>query len=426
MTSAPSTGYRDTWLWNFGFSAYWFATSWKWFILLLVVLPGQVERLVPAEVKNTKWGLVVLLGALWAMVGPAIFGGISDRIRTRFGHRQPFIAVGTALTCVALFILSEPSAFWVLMVGYLLLQISDDVGTGPYAAMVAESVPENKRGRASAIMSVLQLVGQIGSAVAGMVIAGKDADPLTVTRNIYLGVAIVNVVCAVFTLVTIRNVRAEHEPHEDKAKFFERWVRPFHNADFRWVWFTRFLNALGFYLVTTYLRYFFTDTYDGFVLFGKDIGDAGTATNVIALSASLFGALGSVYAARKADVIGKKPIIVVAGVLAFCAMAPFPFVRDFTVAFCLAAVFGLGNGLFLSADWALVSDVLPNKKSAGTEMGVWASSSVVVQFFSGAAGTLIDGLNRWRADAGYTAAFMLAGFLYMIGATLIRQVKGSR
>ena len=49
MSQAPSTGYRDTWLWNLGFSAYWFATSYKWYILLLVIIPGQVVDVVTAD-----------------------------------------------------------------------------------------------------------------------------------------------------------------------------------------------------------------------------------------------------------------------------------------------------------------------------------------------------------------------------------------
>ena len=428
-------GYRDTWLWNLGFSAYWFATSWKWYILLLVVIPGQVVDLVTAEgaaqglagadleryvldIKNTKWGLVVLFGAVWALFGPMIFGGWSDRLRSRFGHRQPFIAAGAALTCIALFVLADAKSYLILVVGYLLLQFSDDVGTGPYSAMVPEIVPESSRGRASSVMSMLQLLGQIGSALTAMALRKVEL--------IYIGVGLVNVLCALWTIWTIRGVRPVADAVEDRTPFFAKWVRPFKQRDFVWVWFTRLLSALGFFLVTQYIFNFLSDAYTSYLFFGQDLGDANMAVNVLGLTMSLFGAFGAVYAARNSDRIGRKPLIYFAGVLIFLVMVPFALVRDFTVAWFLAALFGAGYGLYISADWALVSDVIPNKSAAGVEMGVWASSIVSVQLLSGGFGSVIDLLNRSTPLLGYMTGIVLAGCLFLVSTVLIRQVKGSR
>jgi Na+/melibiose symporter-like transporter len=429
------TGYRDTWLWNLGFSAYWFATSWKWYILLLVVIPGQVVDLVTAEgaarglagadlesyvqhIKNTKWGLVVLFGAVWALFGPMIFGGWSDRLRSRFGHRQPFIAAGAALTCVALFVLADAPSYWVLVLGYLLLQFSDDVGTGPYSAMVPEIVPEEHRGRASSVMSMLQLLGQIGSAVTALVLGE--------VKLIYVGVGLVNLLCALWTVWTIRGVRPASAAVEDREFFLTKWLRPFKTRDFVWVWFTRLLSALGFFLVTQYIRNFLTDAYSSYVFFGVDLGSAGDAVNVLGLTMSLFGAFGATYAARHADRIGRKRLIYVSGVAIFVVMVPFALVRDYTLAWALAAVFGAGYGLYISADWALVSDVIPNKGAAGVEMGVWASSVVSVQLLSGAFGSVIDVLNRQAALLGYMTAVVTAGCLFLASTMLVKQVRGSR
>ena len=437
MSRAPSTGYRDTWLWNLGFSAYWFATSYKWYILLIIVIPGQVVDLITADAvrggmaleaaqqyaedfKNTKWGLVVLLGAVWALFGPMIFGGWSDRLRSRFGHRQPFIAAGAALTVVSLAVLADAQSYWVIIVGYLLLQFSDDVGTGPYSAMVPEIVPEESRGRASSVMSMLQLVGQIASALVALAL--KDF------KLIYLGVGVVNLLCAAWTIWTIRAVRPAPADGEEAEKelFFRKWARPFKQRDFVWVWFTRLLSALGFFLVTQYILNFLTDAYSSYVFFGIDLGTATQAVNVLGLTMSLTGAFGAMYAAKHSDRIGRKPLIYVSGVLIFCVMVPFAVVRDYTAAWCLAAVFGAGYGLYISADWALVSDVIPNKRSAGVEMGVWASSIVSVQLLSGAYGSVIDWLNKRSLHAGYMSAVVLAGCLFLVSTVLVRQVRGSR
>ena len=63
MNQAESPG----WSHFAALSAYWFAQSYKWFILLLAILPEQVKQFAP-ESKNTSWGVVMMAGAVWAMI----------------------------------------------------------------------------------------------------------------------------------------------------------------------------------------------------------------------------------------------------------------------------------------------------------------------------------------------------------------------
>lgn len=449
MATGQGSAYKDTWLWNLGFSAYWFATSYKWFVLLVIVLPLQVVGVLTAEgiaqgmtpedaeawvesIKDERWGIVLMVGALWATVGPAIFGGLSDKLRTKWGHRQPFIAVGAALTAIAVAFLADASAYWILIVGYLFLQFSDDVGTGPYSAMVPEIVPEECRGRASSIMSMLQLLGQLASGGVAIGISMAGGDNIDVIKTLYLGVGSVNIVCALVTLYTVRKVRAGEVHTDAKEPFFKRWIRPFKDADFRWVWFTRFLNALGFYLVVEFLLYFLTSAYTSFELFGWTLpgddfeGQATQATLMLALTMALFGAIGAGIASRYADKIGRKPLIYASGVIVFCTMLPFAFVRDFTTAWIIVALFGVGYGLYIAADWALVSDIVPNKDAAGSDMGVWQMSISSVQILAMPAGYAINYFNRLSKDTGYMGAIILAGCLYLVSTILVRQIKGSR
>src|SRR5687768_15282372 len=91
-------GFQDRTSWYLRLSAFWFSTSFKWFIILLVLLPMQVAAVVPGGEKNTWWGFVFMIGAIEAMIGPAICGYLSDRCGSRFGRRKPFIAIGAAMT----------------------------------------------------------------------------------------------------------------------------------------------------------------------------------------------------------------------------------------------------------------------------------------------------------------------------------------
>lgn len=423
-TDVYPNGFRDRTSWYAGLSAYWFATSFKWFILLLVVLPGQVKDIVPGGEKGTYWGMVFAIGATWAIIGPSLFGYISDR--TGFGRngnrRAPWITIGASLTVVALVLLAGANQLWTIVAGYLLLQVADDVGTGPYSALIPELVPEEFRGKASGWLGLATNAGQIAIGILALVLGD-------VTR-IYIAIAVVNILGAWWVVHTIRNVQPLAPPENPQRPtlkgFIQGWIEPWRSRDFFWVWFTRFLNAFGFYLVVNYLRFYLADSVSSFRLFGIGLGDDGMATNVLALTISLLGIFGALYAAKVSDGWGRKRVIYVAGTLMSAVIVPAALVHDFTFIWIMAVLFGIGYGMYLSADWALVSDVLPNKDEAGKDMGVWQMSNSVVQIFTGAAGALVDWGNRQGRGNGYTIAFLVSAVAFFLSTVLVRQVRGSR
>lgn len=414
---------RRSTAWFFGLSAYWFATSFKWFILLIVILPGQVEQVVPGGEKGTYWGMVVGIGAVWAMFGPSLFGFISDTLGLRGGRRGIFVGMGAALTVVALALLSSVTEIWQIVLGYLLLQFADDVGTGPFSALIPEVVPESERGRASGVMGFLNLFGQLAIGILAIIL--RDA------KLIYLAIGVAQVLCALITIRTIKGLRPLHDVAPKRralsaANFVRGWVEPWRSPDFRWVWFTRFLNALGFYLVVTYLKFYMGDVVKTFNLLGLvTFEDSNMATNVLALTLSLVGAIGAIWAGKNADRLGRKKVIYTAGVIMFIALVPAALIPHYTAVWLLAAIFALGYGAYQSADWALVADVLPNPETIGKDMGVWQMSISSVQILAGGAGFFVDMGNRLQAGFGYQAAFLLAAVAFLASTVLIRRVKGS-
>jgi MFS family permease len=447
MSAAGSGGFREHPGWYLGVSTYWFATSMKWFVLLLVVLPAQVASVVPDHLKNTYWGSVFLIGALWAVVGPAIFGDLSDRFRSRFGRRRPFIAAGAALTVGAMAVLAlvrqDPAApapasvdfgaLGILIFGYLLLQVSDDVATGPYSAIVPEMVPEGRRGYASGILGIARLLAQVVGGVAVFALGGNWI-------HLYLMLALLNAVCAGWVIWTIRgDVSPAEEALPRRESFFAGWLKPWRSRDFRWVFASSLLLALAFYLVQPYLQNYLRDVIVDFRLFGFDLGSAraeveadrtkaaARATAVLALSISLFGAVGAAFSSRLADRFGRKPLLYASGAVMFVALVPFALVRDYAYLVLLGGLFGLGYGTRVSAEWALVSDVLPDAgEEAGKNMGLWQMSQSSVQILAGGAGALIDAANRHRFALGYTGAFIMAAVFFVMSTYLVRFVRGSR
>lgn len=422
--------HRDRLDWYIGVSSYWFATSFKWFILFFL-LSGQVQAIVPDGEANTWWGRIVMVGAIWAMIGPGLFGYLSDQCRSRFGRRRPFIAIGGALTALALVWLGASNEVWMFFVGYLLLQVSDDIGTGPYSAIVPEFVPQENRGRASGIMGLLKLIAQLVAALVGIFFGAQ-------IMTMYTIMAVLNIICAVWVLHTIREEPAYYGPRlaldgslTDRIKTF--W-RPFAQTDFRWIWITSFLNAFGFYMILVYLRYYLSDRVLPALAATSPSGIGAklakeplTATILIAVVISLTGAFASVVAGRLADQRGRKKVVVAAGWIMFVSLVPFALIPNYWVILALAVPFGVGYGAYLSSDWALVSDVLGEDQGFGKNMGLWQMSVATPQVISGGLGVMVDSLNaRWTGQFhGYTIIFIIASFGFLLGSTLIRRVRGS-
>ena len=81
-------------------SLYWFSTSLHWAAILIITLPSQAAFIAGDEFKGRGLGLILAVGALVSMVAAPFLGAYSDRIRTRWGRRIPFIVVGVAMDTI--------------------------------------------------------------------------------------------------------------------------------------------------------------------------------------------------------------------------------------------------------------------------------------------------------------------------------------
>lgn len=396
--------------WYLRLSAYWFATSFKWFLVLLVLLPARVAELSPEGERAGRLGLLFGLGAVMAILGPPFMGFLSDRL----GRRRPFLLLGAFLTALALFYLAHAPSFAHLLLAYLLLQVADDLATGPYSALIPDLVPKGSRGLASGYMGVLQVLGQILGGVVGFL--------LPLAPQAYLA-AFLNLLAAALTLGVMPPKELAPNPRPLRQALF----LPFADADFRLVYLTRFLVMLGFYLAQTYLQYYLADVVRVFQAFGRVLTEEPfQAVALLGLLISLGAALSSVPAGRASDRFGRKPVIYLSGV-GLALLMPFLLALPrYEVLLFLGLFFGLFYGMYLAADWALVADVLKDPKAHATDMGIWQTSIVVPQVLAGAFGRPLDLLNAKEPGLGYTLLFLLAALFFLLGAFWVAGVRRAR
>src|SRR5260370_1501989 len=110
-----------------------------------LILPGLVEHLGGNAPKGPALGVLEGVGSLMAVVWQPLVGSYSDRTRTRFGRRHPFIVAGTVGDVIFLIGIALSGTYWMVLIFYFLLQTASNTAHGPYPAMLPGVVPEEQR-----------------------------------------------------------------------------------------------------------------------------------------------------------------------------------------------------------------------------------------------------------------------------------------
>ena len=394
-------------------SAFWFGTAFHWLLLLLVLMPANVESFVGSSLKGTYSGALVAIGAVMALVIPPLVGAHSDRT----GRRVPYLRLGVgvniaglAVMAAAVTLLGGMTGFWVYVLGFVLVQFGNNYATAPYSALIPQLVPPEQRGRYSGVMGMLQAAGQLLGAVSAFVVGSLHLPAL-------VSFVLIGVFLLIPALVTMRGVPDDHAPAA-AGHTPAPWRTLFAYQPFLWVFITRVLFALGQYSVQPFLQYYNAD-----VLNQKDPATSNSIMLACIIVASIVSAL---IGGRISDRVGRKPVIYVAGTTMAAAALLLLVVPGFSAALLLAVVFGLGFGAFTSVDWALGSDAMPSNTSFARDMGIWHVAFVAPQFIGGPQGALLDWGNARGDNLGYTLVFGIAAAFFILGVLLVRNVPDTR
>ena len=173
-----------------------------------VITPGLLEKFVDPAIKNTALGVVSTAGLVIAMLVQPAAGLLSDRSTSRFGRRRPFIFAGVLLDLLFLAAIGLAWGFWPLLVATLLLQFSANVSHGPLQGLIPDLVTdEDKRGRASAVKAVMELVAifLVGLTIAKIIEAGHMSWAIVATGGMLLAIMLI-------TMVTVREEPLREKP----------------------------------------------------------------------------------------------------------------------------------------------------------------------------------------------------------------------
>jgi MFS family permease len=399
----------------FALTVYWFGLNFHWTALLVVVIPSDILALVPQAEKGTALAGVLGWGALIAMITMPLAGALSDLSRHPLGRRRPFMVAGGLLNVAGLLLLAQAPSFGAYRASYYVVQGANNFGGAAYGGLFADVVPEQQRGLASGWMGLMIMLATIiGGAAAGLLLERGERGLVYGLIAAILGLSLA------YTTGRVREKSPARAERFALAEFLRGfWVDPRQHPDFAWLFASRILILLGFYVVLDFAQFFLKD-FMGFADFKARTG--------ILSAAVMIGALPSAYAAgRLSDRLGRRVIVFVAGIVMAGSIALFLIAPAYSVLLGLSIVFGIGFGAFTSADWALAIDVLPSKDAAARLLGIWGIAATVPQVLAPAtAGPLLDAFNRQRPNFGYVVILALGAVCIAIGAGLVWLLRRAR
>ncbi|MGC5360574.1 MFS transporter [Streptomyces sp. DT24] len=376
-------------------SSAYFALFVCYSALTSVFLPNQISDIDPAH-KISNLAAVTTLSSVATLLVQPIVGALSDRTRSRFGRRTPWMLLGAVLGAVFLAAMPLAGSVGLLAVLWVLVQSSLNIVQSPLTAVLPDRVPSERRGVTSMFIGLATMVGTTVGAVVAAAFAGRAGlGHLTLSALVLAAVAL-------FVRLNREpsTVAAPRPPWSWAAFARSMWISPRRHPDFAWAFVARVLLTLGFWILQAFQLYLLRDHIG--------LSDADSNGFVAKLSGVMLVAviISSAVTGPWSDrVHRRKPFVAVCSLLMAAAMV-IPLVSPTTTGmYGYAALLGLGFGGYQSLDLALMTEVLPSGESAGKDLGLLNVATNLPQALAPAlGGLLISGFGGYPVLLGFAAA----------------------
>jgi MFS family permease len=372
-----------------------------------ILLPAQVIAMFPDEdTQVANLAIITTIGALFAMIAQPAAGQISDRTRSKFGRRAPWIIGGAVLGGIALVALGLMNSLVGLIVAWVFVQIAYNFAQGPLSAILPDRVPVARRGSFAALSGIGLMAGALGGQILGSQFAGS----ITLGYIVFAAFAVVVLIGFVAANPDHPSTNFAHEPF-DFVEFLKTfWVNPIKHPDFFWAFMGRLLLFSGYFAVTGYQLFIlihYLKVEDPYAVIPM-LGIVGLVGTIIATAVS--GPLSDKVGRRKPFVFGSSLVMGLALILPWV----WPTFESWLI---MTAILGFGFGMFQAVDTALMSQVLPSAKSFAKDLGVVNIAATLPQTLApGIAGAIVLAF-------GYAGLFPVGIILAILGAVCVWFIK---
>ncbi len=379
----------------------------------LVTLALKVNSLVGIERAPNNLALVAGIGALLSMVGNPFFGKLSDRTSSQLGMRRPWMVIGLVGGSLGILIVALAPNVAVVLVGWCMAQLFFNALLAAMVAVLPDQVPAVQRGMVSGVLGVCLPIASVCGTFVVKVFTGNL-------------LAMFLVPCAIggfFIILFAANLKDRCFAEAAKPTWSLRelastfYVNPRTSPDFAWAFVGRFMFVLAYAFLATYQAYYLLDK------IGSAEADVPQQIFLGTLAQSSVLVVASLICGKLSDRTGRRKIFVLTGSSVYgLAMLVIAVADSFNGFLVGMAIGGLGFGMYMAVDLALVADVLPDKDNAAKDLGVFNMAGALPFSIAPAIAPAILAIG----NGSYGTLYVVAGVCAIIGAGAILPVKSVR
>lgn len=378
-------------------------------IVSAVLLPMHYKTIEGVN-PDALIGIVNAFTAVASLIANLMFGNFSDRSRSRFGRRTPWILFGAVLGGVTLFLTGTTHNAVLLTIFYCACMFGLNCMIAPMVAILSDRVPSGIRGTMSAFYGAGATIGSpIGTMLGALFI-----------KNLIPGFAVAGVLMFLGGVVSMLIM-----PKEESADFLPKdegslkdvlvSFRPpaFHGAhDFYKAFVGRFCMLVSYQIIAVYQLYIIQN------YIGQSVDESAVTVSVVSMIMIVMSLVGSFISGPVSDIIGRRKVPVVVASVLFAIGIAMPWVFPSSMGMYLfAGIAGLGYAVYSAVDQALLVDVLPNKEEAGKDLGILNMATTLGQM----CGPIV--MSALVVNLGYNFAFPTSIALAIIGCFFIMAIK---
>lgn len=385
-----------------------------------VLNPAKLANIMggPGAKVNNFLALLGTLGAVTSTITTIIIGALSDRTRSRWGRRTPWILVGSVLTAmvmVGLGMINNESQLPIFILLWCGIQTFINMIVAPLIAVIADQVAPKHRGTISSIYAIGYVIGQYG----GPVVGGRfmsTSNPGLVNTGYYI-LAIMMFISGPVAAILMREKSSLNMPKDklDWSGFVKAFVFPIHRVrNFYLALFGKMMINIAVTAFGVYQVFILTSGMGlGSTSAGKYVSLMGTATM---LTAIIFSSTSGIIS----DKLGTRKWLVAFAALLTSIGTILPFIfRSPSTMIWYGIIAGTGSGIFFAVDQALNLEVLPDPETAAKDLGILNFANTGAQILAPVLGALLFG---WVGNE-YMPILPFLSIISLIGGLLVLMIN---
>lgn len=375
-----------------------------------IFVPAMVQAADPVN-KVANLGIVTGISAIFATVLNPLGGAWSDRTRTKWGRRTPWIVGASIATLLGSIFFGFQTTILGILVGWCLAQGMGNIFQAAITAVIPDRVPPEKRGTASSMAGLGPMLGALIGLGIGTVFIKTPLVGSSVVGGLIVIVAFLFVLIAPDPMAHVQTEPVKVNFRESLRSFFSSLA----HHDFRYAFIGRLLLVLGYFVVQGYYFYLLQD-YINIAQYGLEPAQGVLIISSVSMGGSLITILlGGILS----DKTGQRKVFVIAASVLMAIVMIIPILLPtWTGMLIFGALNGLAFGLYMSVDAALITLVLPKAEDNARDMGILnianAGPQIAAPFIAAMIITLLG---------GYTTLFIWGGVFAILGALAIIPIK---